>query len=215
MKLSALLGPLLDAKVDHELIRQQIAAYEAEQSDALEQRRRTDAERQARKRDRDKSRDVTGSHSDRSLTGGAVRVEDKTSNLEIEPQKLERKKDTGAFEAFWSVYPEKVGKGAARKAFPVALSKAPLETLIAGVHRYIAAKPADRSYCHPSTWLNEERWDDVPAAPPVRGSPQKPLTPQAVAQQLLREMEEADARTETQIEGRGTAVVSISAYQRG
>jgi len=86
MKLSTLLAPLIDAKVDHELIRQQILAFEAEQNDALEQRRRADAERQSRKRDRDQSRDVTLRHSDRSLTGGDAHVEDKTSNLEIEPQ---------------------------------------------------------------------------------------------------------------------------------
>lgn len=91
MKLSALLAPLLDAKADHEMIRKQILAFEAEQADALEQRRRSDAERQARKREADKSRDVTLRHSDRSLTRSPAPVEDKTSNLEIEPQ---AKKDT-------------------------------------------------------------------------------------------------------------------------
>ena len=158
---------------------------------------------------------LTAANVSQQLVSGDARVEDKTLTSEIEPQKEERKKDASAFDAFWAVYPEKVGKGAARKAFPLAISKAPLEILIEGVHRYIAAKPADRSYCHPSTWLNEERWDDAPAAPPVRGSPpQKPLSTHAVAQQLLREMEEADARTEAQIEGSGTAVVSFSAYQQ-
>jgi hypothetical protein len=88
LKLSALIAPLIAAKVDHDIIMAQVLAFEAEQSDALERRRQADAERQARKR----SRDVTLRHSDRALAGaGDARVEDKTSNLDIEPQE---QKDT-------------------------------------------------------------------------------------------------------------------------
>ena len=92
MKLSALLAPLLDAKADHEMIRAMVLAYESEQADALEHRRKMDAERQARKRERDaSSRDVTLRHSDRSLVRGRdARVEDKTSNTDIEPQKKDK-----------------------------------------------------------------------------------------------------------------------------
>lgn len=91
MKLSALLKPLIDAKVPHEIIMQQIIAFEEEQESALEKRRQSDAERQARKRERDAvSRDITLRHSDRSLVRDRdTRVDDKTSNLEIEPQKKE------------------------------------------------------------------------------------------------------------------------------
>lgn len=84
MKLSAILAPMLAAKADHTLIEQVILAYEAQQSDALERRRKADAERQARKR----SRDVTVRHSDRALTGGDARVEDKTLTTDIEPQEV-------------------------------------------------------------------------------------------------------------------------------
>lgn len=101
MKLSAILAPLLDAKVDHELIRQQILAFEAAQVDALEQRRASDARRQAEKREREKSRDVTLRHSDRSLAGeGATRVEDKTSNSETQSNNnthTQRETDIAAF----------------------------------------------------------------------------------------------------------------------
>ncbi|QND58227.1 helix-turn-helix domain-containing protein [Mesorhizobium huakuii] len=69
-----------------------------------------------------------------------------------------------AFEAWWSRYPEKVGKGAARKAFDQAQRKTSLDVLVAGVERYKASKPADRAWCHPTTWLNQERWLDQPAA---------------------------------------------------
>ncbi len=67
------------------------------------------------------------------------------------------------FSAWWECYPEKVGKGAARKAFAKALTKTSLDQLIAGVERYKATKPLDRSWCNPATWLNQERWLDVPA----------------------------------------------------
>ena len=86
--MSALIAPLIAAKVPHDQIMAVVLAFETEQGNALDERRKHDAERQARKREREAtSRDVTLRHSDRSLTGaGVTRVEDKTSNLDIEPQ---------------------------------------------------------------------------------------------------------------------------------
>lgn len=69
-----------------------------------------------------------------------------------------------AFEAWWPHYPHKVGKGAARKAFAKAIKKVTLAELIEGVERYKRAKPAWQNWCHPSTWLNQERWNDEYAA---------------------------------------------------
>ncbi|BAV45290.1 Uncharacterized protein MLTONO_0387 [Mesorhizobium loti] len=89
-----------------------------------------------------------------------------------------------AFEAWWSGYPEKVGKGAARKAFDQALRKASIEVLICGVERYIATKPADRAWCHPSTWLNQERWLDQP----TERSGKRPQSLAEFAQQQLSAM---------------------------
>jgi hypothetical protein len=65
------------------------------------------------------------------------------------------------FDAWWQGYPEKVGKGAARKAFDRALLKTSLDQLTAGLERYKQHKPVDRPWCNPATWLNEERWNDV------------------------------------------------------
>lgn len=99
MKLSALLQPLIDAKVPHEIIMQQILAFEAQHEDALEKRRLADAERQARKRERDLSRDVTLRHSDRSLMRvGDAPVDDKPITTQIEPHK-ENKTPRAALEA--------------------------------------------------------------------------------------------------------------------
>ena len=66
------------------------------------------------------------------------------------------------FEDFWALYPRKVGKGAARKAFKAALSKATVEELRGGLQAYCAKLAGvDPTYIkHPSTWLNGECWLD-------------------------------------------------------
>ena len=82
------------------------------------------------------------------------------------------------FETFWAEYPHKVGKRDAEKAFAKANSRTDLETLMAGLRRY-AAKTDDRPWCNPSTWLNQDRWTDVPASQPIphRHSQAPPMTP--------------------------------------
>lgn len=64
------------------------------------------------------------------------------------------------FEAFWSEYPRKVAKGAARKAFKSAIKKTTIEEILCGVRGYVAHKPDYADYAHPATWLNGERWND-------------------------------------------------------
>jgi len=64
------------------------------------------------------------------------------------------------FLAFWEAYPAKVGKKAAWKAWKAAKDRPPLASILASLARYIAAKPADRDWCHPTTWINQGRWDD-------------------------------------------------------
>lgn len=74
-----------------------------------------------------------------------------------------------AFDSWWSHYPKKVDKGAARKAFKTALKKTDLNTLTAAADLY--AKTADpRYFKHPATWLNAESWANQEADPrPVAG----------------------------------------------
>lgn len=80
------------------------------------------------------------------------------------------------FEAFWSIYPNRVGKRDAEKAFLKALKRADLETILAGLRRY-AAKTDDRPWCNPATWLNQDRWEDAPADVPQRSAgPPKKIT---------------------------------------
>lgn len=70
---------------------------------------------------------------------------------------------------FWPAYPNKVGKPEGLKSFIKARSKTDLETIMAGLQRYVA-KTDDRAWCNPSTWLNQERWGDAPAVV-SRGQP--------------------------------------------
>ena len=100
------------------------------------------------------------------------------SATSIPKRTRKRVADTQEFSQFWEAYPEKIGKGQARKAFETALASASLEAIMAGVARYKATKPADRAWCHPATFLNGERWLDEPS--PLNG--EGPAVPMADAE---------------------------------
>lgn len=66
-----------------------------------------------------------------------------------------------SFADFWKLYPRKVGKLAAERAFKRLQSKMPPAAAVrAAVERYVATKRDDIDYCHPTTWLNQGRWSD-------------------------------------------------------
>jgi uncharacterized protein YdaU (DUF1376 family) len=67
------------------------------------------------------------------------------------------------FRAFWKIWPYPVAKKAAAKSLRSALQRASLEEICAGVRQYIAAKPPDRQWMNPTTFLNQNRWEDQPA----------------------------------------------------
>ena len=66
-------------------------------------------------------------------------------------------------ETFWPAFPNKVGKPKALISFLKARKKDNLENIMAGLNRYIADKPPDRQWLNPTTFLNQERWNDQPA----------------------------------------------------
>lgn len=89
-------------------------------------------------------------------------------DLEFKKEKIKKEKKSPAatdaeFEAWWSVYPHKVGKVEARKAYEKARKEASTQELIDGVERYKATKPAYADWKGPAAWLNNERWKDQPA----------------------------------------------------
>ena len=73
--------------------------------------------------------------------------------------------DGGAgFDQFWSHYPRKVGKKAARAKYAAACKRANAETIISGALRLANDPnlPEERFIPHPTTWLERDGWDDGP-----------------------------------------------------
>ena len=70
----------------------------------------------------------------------------------------------GKFDMFWSVYPKKVGKEAARKAFKKV--KVNINVILSAVEeqKYCEQwlKDGGQYIPNPATWLNQGRWEDEP-----------------------------------------------------
>jgi hypothetical protein len=67
------------------------------------------------------------------------------------------------FDKFWEVYPRKVAKGAARKAWEKIID---FGAVIAGAERFSLDPNREETFTpHPATWLNAERWLDDPLPP--------------------------------------------------
>lgn len=77
------------------------------------------------------------------------------------------------FATFWKLYPNKVGKAAAQKAWKKLKITGDLFTLIAeGLAKQVVStawtKDNGQFIPHPSTWLNGQRWEDeVPSPAPM------------------------------------------------
>jgi hypothetical protein len=84
------------------------------------------------------------------------------------------------FEEFWSTYPKKVGKEAARKAWKKVKPSAELfdKIIVAvgqGKHSDQWTREGGRFIPNPATWLNQGRWDDELALPPPTPTPPTPI----------------------------------------
>lgn len=73
----------------------------------------------------------------------------------------------GCFDRFWSAYPRKIGKGAARKSYERALKKVSHEIIMHGLSQQLPdMQSKEKQFIpHASTWLNQERWEDEPEEP--------------------------------------------------
>lgn len=73
-------------------------------------------------------------------------------------------RDTPLFSAFWQAYPRRIGKGAARAAFERATKFADANDLVQAAIKFsehCQETGKEPQYIpHPSTWLNQERWED-------------------------------------------------------
>ena len=79
------------------------------------------------------------------------------------------------FEKWWALYPKKIAKEAARRAYTRVAPRLSALVLLEGVQRYRDDPNRDPAYtANPATWLNEGRWDDEPL--PSRNGAAKPST---------------------------------------
>ncbi|WP_433662535.1 hypothetical protein ACQPW1_10475 [Nocardia sp. CA-128927] len=71
--------------------------------------------------------------------------------------------EDNGFDEWWSVWPRKQAKQAARPAFAKALTKIGFDELVAATRRYAEDPLREDLYTpHPARWLNGERWADAP-----------------------------------------------------
>jgi len=83
-------------------------------------------------------------------------------NVSPQDQDQDQSNESESFNQFWNLYPRKVGKDAARRAFTSAIKRAPLNDVLRGVARYAKARRGQepRYTAHAATWLNGGRWAD-------------------------------------------------------
>ncbi|MGB0145000.1 MAG: hypothetical protein ACPGAP_09530, partial [Akkermansiaceae bacterium] len=82
---------------------------------------------------------------------------------EISPSRFKKAEYSEDFLKFWEVYPRKKGKKDAFRAWPRAIEETDLETILKAVESQTRSKQwQEPKYIpHPSTWLNQGRWEDV------------------------------------------------------
>lgn len=104
----------------------------------------------------------------------ASKLHSKTVQLAMQRREEERRGDSSVpadaerghhpdeFDAWYSGYPKKVAKGAAKKAFDSARAKVSVDVLTKGRDAYAkAVKDTDKKFIkNPATWLNAECWAD-------------------------------------------------------
>lgn len=72
-------------------------------------------------------------------------------------------KNITSFDAFWDIYPRKVGKQDAQKSYERALRLATPEEILQGATRFASDPNRVPTFTpHPATWLNQGRWSDEP-----------------------------------------------------
>lgn len=75
------------------------------------------------------------------------------------------------FAAFWERYPRRIDRPGSRRKLAAALKVDDLEVILAGLDAWVVAWDGREPQFipHPTTWLNQQRWRDVPlvAQPPA------------------------------------------------
>jgi hypothetical protein len=93
----------------------------------------------------------------------AKRGAKRTPSVNLSVNALNQSVDFG-FKAFWDVYPRKVGRVAASKAYAKAVKTVSPSTLLDGLKRacrdWTIARTEPRFIPHAASWINGARWED-------------------------------------------------------
>ena len=109
-------------------------------------------------------RDDTGVTSDRTSDVMCDRTPDVSQTI-VNNSSNNNNMINSSFDAFWEAVPKKVGKKAALRAYKTALKDIDADTLLERVKAYAQRVKdngtAQQYILHPTTWLNQGRWDDA------------------------------------------------------
>jgi uncharacterized protein YdaU (DUF1376 family) len=95
--------------------------------------------------------------------GSPARVNNHQPSIINQKNPLKSPKGDDGFDDFWQVYPKKVGKQDALKAWPKAIKAAELSAIVEGARSYAAShEPSYQYWKNPAGWLNGNRWQDQP-----------------------------------------------------
>lgn len=140
-----------------------------EHNGASAKRRANDNERKRNDRKTKNVRNLSASDADKLRTREEKRREDKDQK----PSGDDAVDSAEMFARFWSLYPRKVGKEAARKAWDkLTLTDELFEVMVQALGAQSVntewTKDNGQFIPHPSTWLNGKRWEDeVPEPAPA------------------------------------------------
>lgn len=97
---------------------------------------------------------------------------DNDKNEELRAASPSARAKSDGFDQFWEVYPKKVGKSAAQKAF--SKIEEPLDVLLPALEQQKFSdqwtRDGGRYIPNPATWLNQGRWQDE-VSPPAAAKP--------------------------------------------
>ncbi len=94
----------------------------------------------------------------------AIGPEGKT--FELIAEEIQGRTEEQAFDEFWTEYPRKEGKKAARQKFAVAIRHTKAQIIIDGAARLAADPNRETAFTpHAKTWLHNDGWTDPPLPP--------------------------------------------------
>ena len=117
----------------------------------------------------DRTHTADDSEPDEIRVSGEAEQDHSDSEMRLPARGAEGERRRGAcvledFDQFWSRYPRRVGKAAARTAFARACRKTTLDVMLAALDWQVKQaqwlEQGGRFVPYPKTWLNQERWLD-------------------------------------------------------